>query len=81
MWAACSADIRLISDQNGLPSGYLGIIIDSELMQVSLPVDKFLKIQEVLKTVDENSMVTIQQMRRIAGHLEHGSKVLWGVGG
>lgn len=57
---------------------YLGIIINSESLEISLPEGKLNNIRQLLESFDENSLVSKKQMRKISGHLAHGSKVIWG---
>ena len=59
---------------------FLGIDVDSEKMNLSLPEDKMQKMIASLKETTRKKKVTKKQLEKTAGYLAHASKVVRGGG-
>ena len=57
---------------------FLGIIVDSQKMNLSLPQDKMDKMMENLRIVDRKNKVTKKVLEQLTGYLAHASKVVRG---
>ena len=57
---------------------YLGIIIDSVNMTLSLPDDKLVKLRKELDFFVDRTRATKKQIQRLCGILAHGAKVIRG---
>ena len=55
---------------------FLGIILDSELMEVRLPDDKLARIQELLITWLDKKKATKREILSLVGLLQHAAKVV-----
>ena len=57
---------------------FLGIIVDSEQMNLSLPVEKIDRLMKVIGEVEKKGSATKRELERIAGHMAHCSTVIKG---
>lgn len=55
---------------------YLGIILDSNLMQARLPMDKVLRIREMLDSFYVKKSCTKRELLQLLGHLNFASRVI-----
>ena len=55
---------------------YLGLTIDSENMQIKIPMDKITKLLELIESTLIKRKVTLRQMQSLAGSLALCSKAL-----
>ena len=60
---------------------FLGILVDSETMSLSLPVDKMEKMMTSLRKTVRKKKITRKELEKLAGYLAHASKVVRGGGG
>ena len=58
---------------------FLGIIIDSMEMKLSLPEDFFFKLHELIDTLELNGSATKKQLESLGGLVSHFSSVIRGV--
>lgn len=55
---------------------YLGIILDSHQMQARLPMDKILRIWEMLESFSNKKSCTKRELLQLLGHLNFASRVI-----
>lgn len=55
---------------------YLGIILDSHQMQARLPMDKILRIREMLESFSDKKSCTKRELLQLLGHLNFASRVI-----
>lgn len=69
-WDKCSAPSK--------STRYLGVIFDSDSMQIKLPEDKLEKLRNELLFFEGKTRATKLQIQKLAGYLAHCSKVVRG---
>ena len=57
---------------------FLGIIINSQLMNLSLPLEKLEKLQERVGEIGGKNKVSKKELEKLAGYMAHASKVVAG---
>uniref|UniRef100_A0A8W8JDA4 Uncharacterized protein n=1 Tax=Magallana gigas TaxID=29159 RepID=A0A8W8JDA4_MAGGI len=55
---------------------YLGNILDSHQMQARLPMDKILRIREILESFSDKKSCTKRELLQLLGHLNFASRVI-----
>lgn len=69
-WDKCSSPSKCTK--------YLGIIFDSDNMQIRLPENKLLRLRDELKYFENKNRATKLQIQKLVGYLAHCSKVVRG---
>ena len=72
--------VPLATDKLEGPStslSFLGIIIDTNLMEIRLPSNKLIRMQELLTTWLPRKKATKREILSLVGTLQHATKVVW----
>lgn len=84
----CINDLKQVFKQLGVPLSeektqgplkvieFLGITLDSELMQASLPLEKLERIREVMKSVLQSVSITKRELLSVLGHLNFAMRII-----
>ena len=56
---------------------FLGILIDTQNMEISLPVEKLAQLKEILATWMDRKDCTRRELQSLIGHLQHAATVVF----